>query len=60
MAEVLAGNIKHDGELFEVGSPASKLPKAVRERARKIGVVVPGPAKEKEAKPEPEPEAEEE
>lgn len=53
MAEVLIGDIKHDGEVFEAGSPASKLPKAVRERARQNGFLIPGPkATSKKAKAE--------
>lgn len=50
MAEVLLSSIKHDGEVFEVGSPASKLPKAVRVRARFHGGL--GPAPKKAEKPE--------
>jgi len=55
MAEVLRSRIIHDGEVFEAGSPASKLPKAVRETARNNGFLIPGP---KKAKAEPEPETE--
>ena len=43
MAEVLRSSIKHDGEVFEAGSPASKLPKDVRETARGNGFLIPGP-----------------
>ncbi len=32
--QVLRGNVKHSGEGFEAGAPASKLPTAVRQRAK--------------------------
>ncbi len=47
MAEVLRSIIKHDGEVFEAGSPASKLPKKVRETARRNGFLIEGPKKAK-------------
>ncbi len=56
MAEVLVGSIKHDGEVFEVGSPASKLPKSVREMARNNGLLGPAPKKVKKPKEAEEPE----
>jgi len=58
MAEVLRSSIKHDGKVFEAGSPASDLPKGVRETARNNGFLVPGPKKAKaKAKAKAEPEA---
>jgi len=51
MAEVTYCSAKHDGESFEAGTPASELPKVLRESMRQNGLLIPGPKAEKAEKP---------
>lgn len=38
--QVLRGNLKHDGEVFEAGTPASDLPKGLKQHAKDNGFLM--------------------
>lgn len=38
--QVLRGNMKHDGEVFEAGTPASSLPKGLKQHAKDNGFLM--------------------